>query len=58
MRHPSSAMKQGRAAKADGRPVSANPYRAGCQDSADWLEGYTEDEWARYSRHHRPESEE
>ena len=33
--------EEGRAAKAKGQPDSANPYRAGSQDSLDWLEGYT-----------------
>lgn len=55
MRHLSSAMRQGMAAKAEGRPVQANPYRAGCQESADWLEGYTADEWARYDKHRKAE---
>ena len=32
---------EGSAAKAEGQPVSANPYPAGSQESADWLEGYT-----------------
>jgi hypothetical protein len=32
---------EGSAASADGQPVSANPYPAGSQESADWLEGYT-----------------
>lgn len=58
MRHLSSAMKQGMVAKAEGRSVSANPYRAGCQESADWLEGYTADEWMRYGRNRKPEPEE
>ncbi|MDR7037492.1 MULTISPECIES: ribosome modulation factor [Methylobacterium] len=38
------AMQDGRAAKLAGKPVSANPYRAGSQDSADWLAGYVFDE--------------
>ena len=37
-------MEQGKAAKIKGEPVSANPYPAGSQDSAGWLEGYTYDE--------------
>lgn len=37
-------MEQGKAAKIKGEPLSANPYPAGSQDSADWLEGYTYDE--------------
>jgi hypothetical protein len=32
---------EGSAARADGQPVSVNPYPAGSQESADWLEGYT-----------------
>ncbi|MBX9930162.1 MAG: hypothetical protein K2Y56_01265 [Methylobacterium sp.] len=32
---------EGSAAREDGQPVSANPYPAGSQESADWLEGYT-----------------
>ena len=35
---------EGRAAKTQGAPLSADPYPAGSQDSADWLEGYTFDE--------------
>lgn len=57
MRTLTTAARQGRAAKVEGRPVAANPYRAGCQQSADWLDGYTADEWVRYDRHHRVEHE-
>ena len=32
---------EGNAAQAAGQPSSANPYPAGSQESADWLEGYT-----------------
>ncbi|KQP82895.1 MULTISPECIES: hypothetical protein [unclassified Methylobacterium] len=32
---------EGSAARSEGQPVSANPYPAGSQESADWLEGYT-----------------
>jgi hypothetical protein len=32
---------EGSTARTDGLPVSANPYPAGSQESADWLEGYT-----------------
>ncbi len=35
---------EGKAAKAAGEPMSVNPYRAGSQESADWLHGYTADE--------------
>ncbi|MCI9880597.1 MULTISPECIES: hypothetical protein [Methylobacterium] len=37
-------MEEGRAAKQAGQPDSVNPYPAGSQNSADWLEGYTYDE--------------
>ncbi|MFK5598275.1 hypothetical protein ACFZ8E_14960 [Methylobacterium sp. HMF5984] len=37
-------VEEGRAAKKQGAPYSADPYPAGSQDSADWLEGYTFDE--------------
>lgn len=37
-------LEEGRAAKAAGQPDEANPYPAGSQNSADWLEGYTVDE--------------
>lgn len=32
---------EGNAAKAAGQPSAVNPYPAGSQESADWLEGYT-----------------
>lgn len=32
---------EGHAAQGAGQPASANPYPAGSQNSADWLEGYT-----------------
>lgn len=38
------AMDEGKAAKMAGQSDSANPYPAGSQNSADWLEGYTYDE--------------
>lgn len=38
------AMEEGRSAKAAGEPETTNPYRAGSQESADWLDGYTHDE--------------
>lgn len=38
------AMDEGKAAKIAGQSDSANPYPAGSQHSADWLEGYTYDE--------------
>ncbi|WP_336487594.1 ribosome modulation factor [Methylobacterium nigriterrae] len=41
---PTPAMREGMAAKAAGKTVSANPYRAGSQESADWLAGYVHDE--------------
>lgn len=37
-------MEQGKVAKISGHPLTANPYPAGSQESADWLEGYTYDE--------------
>ena len=37
-------MEQGKLAKVNGQPSTANPYPAGSQESADWLEGYTYDE--------------
>ena len=37
-------MEEGKAAKAAGKTVSADPYRAGSQESADWLAGYLYDE--------------
>lgn len=39
-----SPYDEGRAAKAADKPDSENPYRAGSQESLDWLEGYTADE--------------
>lgn len=38
------ATDEGKAAKLAGKPDTDNPYRAGSQESADWLEGYTYDE--------------
>ena len=40
-------MEQGKVAKIKGQPLTANPYPAGSQESADWLEGYTYDEAER-----------
>ncbi|GJD97361.1 hypothetical protein [Methylobacterium iners] len=37
-------MSEGKAAKKRDEPSNANPYPAGSQNSADWLEGYTFDE--------------
>jgi hypothetical protein len=39
-----SVMEEGKAAKLAGQADSSNPYPAGSQNSADWLEGYTFDE--------------
>ena len=39
-----SVMEEGKAAKLAGQTDSSNPYPAGSQNSADWLEGYTFDE--------------
>lgn len=36
-------MEEGKAAKIAGQPAEANPYPAGSQNGADWLEGYTYD---------------
>ena len=44
---------EGRAAKAGGAPLSADPYPAGSQESADWLEGYTFDEREQNVDHER-----
>ncbi|MCE4224595.1 hypothetical protein HCU64_12590 [Methylobacterium sp. C25] len=44
--HSQTIYDEGRAAKAAHEPDSSNPYRAGSQDSLDWLEGYTADEEA------------
>jgi hypothetical protein len=38
------AIAEGKSAKIAGEPHLANPYPAGSQESADWLEGYTYDE--------------
>ena len=32
---------EGSTTRSEGQPVTANPYPAGSQESADWLEGYT-----------------
>ena len=40
----SSKFTEGKCAKMQGKPVSANPYEAGSQESADWLAGYAYDE--------------
>jgi hypothetical protein len=39
-----TVMEEGVAAKRAGLSDEANPYPAGSQNSADWLEGYTADE--------------
>jgi hypothetical protein len=39
-----TVMEEGLAAKRAGQSDVANPYPAGSQNSADWLEGYTADE--------------
>lgn len=41
---PNRAMEEGKAAKIAGQSDATNPYPAGSQRSADWLEGYTYDE--------------
>lgn len=32
---------EGSAARAEGKPISDNPYPAGSQENADWIDGYT-----------------
>ncbi|MHC2002664.1 hypothetical protein ACYQR9_19775 [Methylobacterium sp. CM6241] len=39
-----TVMEEGKAAKIAGQADASNPYPAGSQNSADWLEGYTYDE--------------
>ena len=39
-----TVMEEGMVAKRAGQSDEANPYPAGSQNSADWLEGYTADE--------------
>ena len=39
-----TVMDEGKTAKVKGRSMEANPYPAGSQESADWLEGFTYDE--------------
>ena len=42
---PSSAeWEEGKVAKKSGIPYTADPYRAGSQESADWFAGYIFDE--------------
>lgn len=36
--------EEGKAAKAAGKDFTTDPYRAGSQDSADWMAGFTADE--------------
>jgi hypothetical protein len=50
------AMQEGRAAKLAGKTVSANPYRAGSQESADWMAGYVHNE--EQQNVNQPEGEE
>ncbi len=40
----SAEWEEGKVAKQSGAPYTADPYRAGSQESADWLAGYTHDE--------------
>ena len=37
----SAQWEEGKAAKKSGVPYTADPYRAGSQESAEWLAGYT-----------------
>ena len=39
-----AVFEEGKAAKAAGKAFTDDPYRAGSQDSADWLSGYTAEE--------------
>lgn len=39
-----TVFEEGKAAKAGGQDFTSDPYRAGSQESADWLAGYTADE--------------
>lgn len=39
-----TVMNEGKVAKVAGKSMDMNPYPAGSQESADWLEGYTYDE--------------
>jgi ribosome modulation factor len=52
----SAHWNEGKSAKQAGQSDEANPYRAGSQESADWLEGYTFDE--REQNVDRPEPDE
>ena len=49
-----TVMNEGKVAKAAGRPMEANPYPAGSQESADWLEGYTFNEAEQNVDHEEP----
>ncbi|WP_243930479.1 hypothetical protein [Methylobacterium sp. J-076] len=40
----SAEWEEGKAAKQSGASYTADPYRAGSQESADWLAGFTFDE--------------
>lgn len=40
----SAEWEEGKLAKKSGIPYTADPYRAGSQESADWFAGYTFDE--------------
>lgn len=40
----SQPWNEGKAARRAGQPDTANPYEAGSQESADWLDGYTSGE--------------
>lgn len=51
------AMNEGKAAKIAGQSDSTNPYPAGSQNSADWLEGYTYDETEQNVDHDESGSE-
>jgi hypothetical protein len=52
----SAQWNEGKSAKQAGQSDETNPYRAGSQESADWLEGFTFDE--REQNVDRPEPDE
>lgn len=46
--------REGVAAKKAGKLSNANPYEAGSQESADWLEGFTVDQPEQNVDHPEP----
>lgn len=51
-----SVMEEGKAAKRAGQTDAVNPYPAGSQNSADWLEGYTFDEAEQNTDRHESDA--